>query len=151
MLQFCRSRVSVLGADYMNEQGGGGEVRRALPRTWGKETSHRATGSCHRRIKDTHTQSTAAALSQPDNSEHGVEVLALSAVKGDLDEVLDGFHPLHSVGLLQDLCGHPEGLLVDHLLKLLQIATSRRGVQFKQVIHIPERHERTVKIVHLNK
>lgn len=76
-----------------------------------------------------HKQSRGGAtLSQPDNSKHGVEVLALSAVKGDLDEVFDGFHPFQSVGLLQDLCGHPEGLLVYHLLKLFQIATSHRGV-----------------------
>lgn len=71
---------------------------------------------------------TASTLGPPDNSEHGVEVLALSAVKGDLDEVFDGLHPLEGVGLLQDLCGHPEGLLVYHLLKLFQITTAHRGV-----------------------
>lgn len=60
----------------------------------------------------------------PDNCEHGVKVLALSAVKGDLDEVFDGLHPLEGVGLLQDLRGYPEGLLVNHLFKLFQITTS---------------------------
>lgn len=61
---------------------------------------------------------------QPDDSEHRVEVLALSAVQGDLNEVFNGLHPLQGVGLLQDLCGDPEGLLVNHLFKLFQIATS---------------------------
>lgn len=84
---------------------------------------------------------TAPTLSPPDNSEHGVEVLALSAVQGDLDEVLDGLHALQGVGLLQDLSGDPEGLLVYHLLELLQVATSRGGVQFEQVINVPENHD----------
>lgn len=64
-------------------------------------------------------------LSSPDDSKHGVEVLALSAVQSNLNEVLYGLHPLHGIGLLQDLRGDPEGLLVYHLLKLFQIATSR--------------------------
>lgn len=76
----------------------------------------------------TKTLKTDSTLNPPDNSEHGVEILALSAVQGDLDEVFDGLHPLQGVGLLQDLCGHPEGLLVYHLLKLFQITTSHRGV-----------------------
>lgn len=71
---------------------------------------------------------TVSTPSPPDNSEHGVEVLALSAVQGDLDEVFDGLHPLQGVGFLQDLCGDPKGLLVYHLLKLFQITTSNRGV-----------------------
>lgn len=62
-------------------------------------------------------------MGPPDNSKHGVEILALSAVQCDLDEVLDGLHPLQGVGLLQDLCGHPEGLLVYDLFKLLQVTT----------------------------
>ena len=52
----------------------------------------------------------------PDDGKHGVEVLALSAVQGDLDEEFDNLHPLQSVALLQDFRGNPESLLVDHLL-----------------------------------
>ena len=62
-------------------------------------------------------------LSIPDYSKHGVEVLALSAVQRNLDEMLDGLHPLQGIGLLQDFRGHPEGLLVYHLLKLFEITT----------------------------
>lgn len=70
------------------------------------------------------TLRTASTRNPPDDSKHGVKVLALSAVQGNLDEVFDGLHPLQGVGFLQDLCGHPKGLLVYHLLKLFQITTS---------------------------
>lgn len=76
-------------------------------------------------------------VDRPDNGEHGVEVLALSAVQSDLDEVLDGLHSLQSTGFFQDLRGHPERLLVYHLFELFQITASYRRVQFKQVVHIP--------------
>lgn len=56
----------------------------------------------------------------PDDGKHGVEVLALAAVQGDLDEVLDGLHAFELVGLPRHLCGHPEGLVVDGLLEALQ-------------------------------
>lgn len=67
-------------------------------------------------------------VDRPDNGEHGVEVLALSAVQGDLDEVLDGLHSLQSIGFFQDLRGHPKCLLVYHLFKLFQIPASYRCV-----------------------
>lgn len=85
----------------------------------------------------------------PDDGEHGVEILALSAVQRDLDEVFDGLHSLQGVGLLQDLRGDPEGLLVYHLLKLLQVATSHRRVQFEQVVHIPAGQDREVRSAQL--
>lgn len=84
----------------------------------------------------------------PDDGEHGVEILALSAVQRDLDEVLDGLHSLQGVGLLQDLRSDPEGLLVDHLLKLLQVTTSHRRVQLEQVVHIPARQDKRGLRVH---
>ena len=66
----------------------------------------------------------AADVGVPDDGEHGVEVLALAAVQGDLDEELDGLHALHGVGLTQDFRGHPERLLVDDLLELLEVAAT---------------------------
>lgn len=80
----------------------------------------------------------------PDDGEHGVEILALSAVQRDLDEVFDGLHSLQGVGLLQDLRGDPEGLLVYHLLELLQVTTSHRRVQLEQVVHIPAGEDKEV-------
>lgn len=62
----------------------------------------------------------------------------------DLDEVFDGLHSLEGVGLLQDLRGDPEGLLVYHLLKLLQVTTSHRRVQLEQVVHIPASEDKEV-------
>lgn len=70
----------------------------------------------------------------PDNGKHGVEVLALSAVQGNLDEMLDGLHSLQSIGFFQDLRGHPERLLVYNLFKLFQITASYSRVQFEQVV-----------------
>lgn len=58
-------------------------------------------------------------------------------MQGNLNEVLDGFHSLQGIGFLQDLRGHPEGLLVDHLLKLLQVSASHHGFQFEKVVHVP--------------
>lgn len=83
---------------------------------------------------------------RPDNGKHGVEVLALSAVQGDLDEVLDGLHSLQGIGFFQDFRRHPERLLVYHVFELFQIAAAYRGVQFKQVIHVPAAKRILVKL-----
>lgn len=72
----------------------------------------------------------------PDDGKHWVEVLALAAVQGDLDEVLDGLHALELVGLPRHLCGHPEGLVIDGLLKALQASWACLGAQLEQVIYI---------------
>lgn len=72
----------------------------------------------------------------PDNGKHGVEVLALAAVQGDLDEVLDVLHALELVGLPRHLRGHPEGLMVDGLLKALEAGRACLGAQFEQVIDV---------------
>lgn len=74
--------------------------------------------------------------SLPDDGEHGVEVLALAAVQGDLDEVLDGFHTFELVGLPRHLRGHPEGLVVDGLLEALQAGRARLGAQLEQVVDV---------------
>lgn len=73
---------------------------------------------------------------RPDYGEHGVEVLALATVEGDLDEVLDGLHSLKCVGFLEYFCSYPEGLLIDELLKLLQVSISRSWFQLEEVVHV---------------
>jgi len=92
----------------------------------------------------------SGADGSPDDGEHGVEVLALPAVQGDLHVVLDGLHPLQGAGLLQDLRGDPEGLLVDHLLKLLQVPAPQRRVQLEQVVHVPGTTTRELEYIYIN-
>lgn len=72
----------------------------------------------------------------PDDGEHGVEVLALAAVQGNLDKVLDDLHPLQLVGLAHDLRSYPEGFLVDHLLELLQIIRASLRLELEEVVDV---------------
>lgn len=68
-------------------------------------------------------------------------------MQGDLDEVLDGLHSLQGIGFFQDFRRHPERLLVYHVFELFQIAAAYRGVQLKQVIHVPAAKRISVKLL----
>lgn len=84
----------------------------------------------------THTVYSPSFPILPDDGKHGVEVLALATVQGDLDEVFDVLHPFELVGLPRHLCGHPEGLVVDGLLKAFQAGRARLGAQLKQIVDV---------------
>lgn len=75
-------------------------------------------------------------LISPDDGKHGAEVLALPAVQGDLDEVLNDLHAFELVGLPRHFCSHPEGLVVDGLLEALQAGRTRLGAQLEQVVDV---------------
>lgn len=79
---------------------------------------------------------TAYTVVSPDDGKHGAEVLALAAVQSNFDEMLYSFHAFELIGLPRHLCGHPEGLVVDGLLKTLQAGRAQLRSQLKQVVDV---------------
>lgn len=72
----------------------------------------------------------------PNDGKHGAEVLALPAVQSNFDEMLYSLHAFELIGLPRHLCGHPEGLVVDGLLKTLQAGRAQLRSQLKQVVDV---------------
>lgn len=68
-----------------------------------------------------------------DDGEHGVEVLAVAAVKGDLYKVLDDLHSFGRIAFLYDLCGDPEGLLVHKTFEVAKVAGRIVWAELKEV------------------
>lgn len=54
-------------------------------------------------------------------------------MKGDLDEVLDNLHPFALVGFTHNLRGDPEGLLIDEVLEVAQVAGRLVWTQLEEV------------------
>lgn len=96
------------------------------------ETRERAVCKVARRTQ-LQCQSAAQHHDSPDNSKHGVEVFAVPTMKGDLDEVLDYLHPFGLVGFTHNLRGDPEGLLIDEVLEVAQVAGRLVWTQLEEV------------------
>lgn len=75
----------------------------------------------------------------PDYGKHRVEVLAVTAVKGNLYKVLDDLHSFGQVGFLYYLCGDPEGLLVHKILKVAQVGGRLLWAELEEVSDVIRR------------
>lgn len=78
----------------------------------------------------------AYTVFSPDDGKHGAEVLAFTAVQGNFDEVLYSLHSFELIGLPCHLSGHPEGLVVDGLLKTLQAGRAWLWSQLEQIVDV---------------
>lgn len=75
-------------------------------------------------------------LVSPDDGKHGTEVLALAAVQGYLDEVLDDLHAFELVRFPRHLRRHPKGLVVNCFLEALEAGGAGLRAQLEKVVDV---------------